>query len=63
MTGAPGGWEYAMKKELKRRREKAMRKERIETFILKFLFFPVLIFISLIDNAKYLHKFIFDDGK
>jgi hypothetical protein len=63
MAGAPGGWEYAMRKELKRRREKAMRKERMETFILSFLIFPLLILIFLIDNAKYLHNFIFDDGK
>jgi hypothetical protein len=63
MVGAPGGWEYAMRKELKRRREKAMRKERMKIFILSFLFFPLLILVSLIDNAKNLHKFKFDDGK
>jgi len=61
MAGAPGGWEYAVREELKRRREKAMRKEKIKNFVLNLLIFPVLIFISLIDNAKYLCKF--DDGK
>jgi polyferredoxin len=63
MVGAPGGWEYAMRRELRRRKEKAIRKEKLKNLTLGFLFFPLLLLVVVIDYAKNLHKFKFDDGK